>query len=387
MKQIKVMTIFGTRPEAIKMAPLIKRLNKTDQVNNIVTVTAQHREMLDQVLNLFEIKTDYDLDIMSDKQTLNQITVKVLKKLDKVISIEKPELILVHGDTTTTFIAALSAFYNKITIGHVEAGLRSNNKYSPFPEEINRHLTGVLADLNFCPTKSNKENLLKENVEPEKIFVTGNTVIDALNQIVDTKHKFKNKVLSELNYKDKKIILLTAHRRENIDKGFKNIFEAVNNITEDCLDVEFVFPVHLNPKVRETAYQYFKKNKKVHLVEPLEYKEFVNLMNRSYFIMTDSGGIQEEGPGLGKPVLVLRETTERWEAIKAGTVKKVGIDKDIIYNNVLELINDQSEYLKMSKAINPYGDGKAAERIVNFILFKYKKKEERPEPFKVVLDG
>lgn len=387
MKQIKVMTIFGTRPEAIKMAPLIKKLNKTDQVNNIVTVTAQHREMLDQVLNLFKIKTDYDLDIMSAKQTLNQITVKVLEKLDKVISIEKPDLILVHGDTTTTFIAALSAFYNKTTIGHIEAGLRSNDKYSPFPEEINRHLTGVLADLNFCPTKSNKDNLLKENVDPNRIFVTGNTVIDALNQIVDSKHEFENKVLRELNYKDKKIILLTAHRRENIGRGFKNIFEAVNNITEDFLDVEFVFPVHLNPKVREIAYKNFKDNKKVHLIEPLEYKEFVNLMNKSYFIMTDSGGIQEEGPGLGKPVIVFRETTERWEAIKAGTVKKVGINKDVIYNKTIELINDKNEYLKMSKAINPYGDGKAAERIVDFILFKYDIKEEKPEPFMVVLDG
>jgi UDP-N-acetylglucosamine 2-epimerase (non-hydrolysing) len=382
MKQLKVMTIFGTRPEAIKMAPLVKKLNSTDEIKSIVTVTAQHREMLDQVLDLFKIKADYDLDIMSDEQTLVDITVNVLKKLEEILNIEKPDLVLVHGDTTSTFVGALSSFYQKIDIGHVEAGLRTNNKYSPYPEEMNRHLTGVLTDLNFAPTLNNKDNLLKENIDLDKIFVTGNTVIDAIKEIVKDNYEFKNKTLKKINFNND-IILLTAHRRENLGEGLTSIFKAINDIIEKNPKTEVVFPVHLNPKVRKTAYKYLKNNDNVHLIEPLGYQEFANLMNRSYFIMTDSGGIQEEAPGLGKPVLVLRDTTERQEAISAGTVKKVGVNRKIIFNEANKLLNNKKEYMKMANAINPYGDGNAVDRIVNYILYKYKIEGEEPEPFQV----
>lgn len=387
MGKIKIMTIFGTRPEAIKMAPLVKKLNKHNTIDSIVTVTAQHREMLDQVLDLFKIEADYDLDIMSDQQTLVDITVNVLKELDKVIKKEKPDLILVHGDTTTTFIGALSSFYNQIDIGHVEAGLRTNNKYSPYPEEMNRHLTGVLADLNFAPTTNNKNNLLQENIDLEKIFVTGNTVIDAIKEIVRNDYQFKNKVLKNINFADRKVILLTAHRRENIGKGLSSIFKAINRITQQNPEVEVVFPVHLNPAVRKSAQKYLESNKKVHLIEPLGYQEFANLMSRSYFIMTDSGGIQEEAPGLGKPVLVLRDTTERQEAIKAGTVKKVGVEQEVIFNAANTLLNNKKEYEIMSEAINPYGDGRAVDRIIDYILYNYGIKKDKPEPFEVVLNG
>lgn len=383
MKKLKIMTIFGTRPEAIKMAPLVKKLNKHQTINCVVTVTAQHREMLDQVLELFAIKTNYDLDIMADQQTLTDITVNVLKGLKKILNKEKPDLVLVHGDTTTTFIGALSSFYKQIDIGHVEAGLRTNNKYSPYPEEMNRHLTGVLADLNFAPTLNNKRNLLKENVPEDKVFVSGNTVIDAIQEIVTNDYSFKNDILREIDFNNKKIILLTAHRRENLGTGLAGIFRAVNDIIKDNPQAEVVFPVHLNPKVKKTAFKYLKDNKKVHLIKPLGYAEFANLMNNSYFIMTDSGGIQEEAPGLGKPVLVLRDTTERQEAIKANTVKKVGVNRKRIYQEADKLLNNRTEYKKMSEAVNPYGDGNAAERITNYILFKYKLKEERPEPFQV----
>lgn len=382
MKQLKVMTIFGTRPEAIKMAPLVKRLNRTKKIKSIVTVTAQHREMLDQVLDLFKIKADYDLDIMSDQQTLVDITVNVLKKLEEILNIEKPDLVLVHGDTTTTFVGSLSSFYQKIDIGHVEAGLRTNNKYSPYPEEMNRHLTGVLADLNFAPTLNNKNNLLKENIDSDKIFVTGNTVIDAIKEIVKDDYEFENEILKKLNFNNN-VILLTAHRRENLGKGLTSIFKAINDIIENNPETEVVFPVHLNPKVRKTAYKYLKDNDNVHLIEPLGYQEFANLMNKSYFIMTDSGGIQEEAPGLGKPVLVLRDTTERQEAINAGTVKKVGVIQKKIFNEANILLNNKKEYMKMANAINPYGDGNAVDRIVNYILYKYNIKGEEPEPFQV----
>ncbi len=384
MNKMKIMTIFGTRPEAIKMAPLVKKLNHHNQIDCIVAVTAQHREMLDQVLDLFQIEADYDLDIMSDQQTLVDITVKVLKELDQVLKKEEPDLILVHGDTTTTFIGALSSFYNQIDIGHVEAGLRTNDKYSPYPEEMNRHLTGVLTDLNFAPTINNKKNLLKENVDSEKIFVTGNTVIDAIKEIVQDDYRFKNQVLKNINFSEKKIILLTAHRRENIGKGLSSIFKAINRLTQQNPDTEVVFPVHLNPAVRKTAQKYLGKNKKVHLIEPLGYQEFANLMSRSYFIMTDSGGIQEEAPGLGKPVLVLRDTTERQEAIKAGTVKKVGVEQEVIFKAANKLINNQKEYEIMSKATNPYGDGKAVNRIIDYILYNYNIKKNKPEPYGVV---
>jgi UDP-N-acetylglucosamine 2-epimerase (non-hydrolysing) len=338
--------------------------------------------MLDQVLNLFKIKADYDLDIMSDEQTLVDITVNVLKKLEEILNIEKPDLVLVHGDTTSTFVGALSSFYQKIDIGHVEAGLRTNNKYSPYPEEMNRHLTGVLTDLNFAPTLNNKDNLLKENIDLDKIFVTGNTVIDAIKEIVKDNYEFKNKTLKKINFNND-IILLTAHRRENLGEGLTSIFKAINDIIEKNPKTEVVFPVHLNPKVRKTAYKYLKNNDNVHLIEPLGYQEFANLMNRSYFIMTDSGGIQEEAPGLGKPVLVLRDTTERQEAISAGTVKKVGVNRKIIFNEANKLLNNKKEYMKMANAINPYGDGNAVDRIVNYILYKYKIEGEEPEPFQV----
>jgi len=381
MDKIKVMTVFGTRPEAIKMAPLIKELKLNKNIECVVTVTAQHREMLDQVLNLFEIRTDYDLDIMSNQQTLVDITVNVLKKLDLVIKKETPDLILVHGDTTTTLIGALSSYYNQIDIGHVEAGLRTNNKYSPFPEEMNRHLTGVLADLNFAPTINNKKNLLEENISEDKIFVTGNTVIDAIKEVVKDNYQFQNENLKEINWQKKKVILMTAHRRENIGKGFKEIFKAVNTIIKNNPTAEFVFPLHLNPLVRKAAYKYLKANDKVHLIEPLVYEEFANLMNRAYFIMTDSGGIQEEAPGLGKPVLVLRDTTERQEAVEAGTVKKVGVKEKNIVREADRLFKNRKAYLQMAEAINPYGDGKAVQRIVDFILFRYKLKGVKPESF------
>ncbi|MDZ7671714.1 MAG: UDP-N-acetylglucosamine 2-epimerase (non-hydrolyzing) [Halanaerobiales bacterium] len=381
MKVLKVMTIFGTRPEAIKMAPLVKELKKRKEIKCVVAVTAQHREMLDQVLDLFKISADYDLDIMSDKQTLTDITVKVLKNLDKVLKKEKPDLILVHGDTTTTFIGALSSFYNQIDIGHVEAGLRTHNKYSPYPEEMNRHLTGVLADINFAPTVNNKDNLLNENVSEENIFVTGNTVIDAIQEIVKDNYQFKNKVLKSIDFENKKIILLTAHRRENLGEGLTGIFRSVNDIIKSNPQVEVVFPVHLNPAVKKLAYKHLENNENVHLIEPLGYLEFANLMNKSYFIMTDSGGIQEEAPGLGKPVLVLRDTTERQEAITAGTVKKVGVNRNEIFKQADLLLNNNEKYNKMSKAVNPYGDGKASKRITDYILNKYNFKGDKPEVF------
>jgi len=383
MEQLKVMTIFGTRPEAIKMAPLVKKLKNNEKIKCIVTVTAQHREMLDQVLDLFAIEPDYDLDIMSDQQSLVDITVNVLKKLESVLKKESPQLVLVHGDTTTTFIGALSSFYKQIDIGHVEAGLRTNNKYSPYPEEMNRHLTGVLTDLNFAPTLNNKENLLKENVDEKKIFVTGNTVIDAIQEIVKSDYSFKNEILKDIDFENNKVILLTAHRRENLGNGLTGIFQAVNDIIKSSPEAEVVFPVHLNPKVRKKAYKYLKNNKKVHLIEPLGYLEFANLMNKAYLIMTDSGGIQEEAPGLGKPVLVLRDTTERQEAIQAGTVKKVGVNREIIFKEADLLLKNNDQYLKMAEATNPYGDGKAVERIIDNILFHYNIKGVKPEPFQV----
>jgi len=383
MKVLKVMTIFGTRPEAIKMAPLVKELKKRKEIKCIVAVTAQHREMLDQVLDLFKISADYDLDIMSDKQTLTDITVKVLKNLDEVLKKENPNLILVHGDTTTTFIGALSSFYNQIDIGHVEAGLRTHNKYSPYPEEMNRHLTGVLADINFAPTVNNKDNLLNENVSEENIFVTGNTVIDAIQEIVKDDYQFKNEVLKSIDFENKKIILLTAHRRENLGEGLTGIFRSVNDIIKSNPQVEVVFPVHLNPAVKKLAYKHLENNENVHLIKPLGYLEFANLMNKSYFIMTDSGGIQEEAPGLGKPVLVLRDTTERQEAITAGTVKKVGVNRNEIFKQADLLLNNNEKYNKMSKAVNPYGDGKASKRITDYILNKYNFKGDKPEVFQV----
>lgn len=383
MSKLKIMTVFGTRPEAIKMAPVVKELNNNDQIDCIVTVTAQHREMLDQVLELFKISTNYDLDIMKDRQTLGGVTRRVLSGLENVLKNEEPDLILVHGDTTTTFVASLPAFYQQIKVGHVEAGLRTYNKYSPFPEEINRQLTGRLADLNFAPTSLAKENLLTENIDEQKIFVTGNTVIDALLDTVKEEYHFNNQILNNIDFNKKKIILLTAHRRENLGQNMESIFSAVNEVLKESKDAEVIFPVHLNPAVREIAAKHFSENKRVHLIEPLDYEPFANLMNLSHLVLTDSGGIQEEAPSLGKPVLVLRDTTERPEAIKMGTVKKVGTDYNQIKEQTLKLLNDDNYYNQMSNAVNPYGDGKASKRILSKILFDYDLIADAGEEFKL----
>lgn len=367
MKKLKVMSVFGTRPEAIKMAPLVKELEKNSSIESKVCVTAQHREMLDQVLNLFNIIPDYDLNLMKKKQSLNSITTDVLNSLGDILSAEKPDMILVHGDTTTTFASALAAFYNKIKVGHVEAGLRTYDKYFPFPEEMNRKLTGSIADLHFAPTSRNRDNLLKEGVAENDIFVTGNTVIDAMNYTVEENYNFENKVLNNINY-NKKVIMVTAHRRENWGEGIENICKALLEIKADNKDVEIVYLVHLNPVVRDVVYKYLDGVEGIHLLEPLDTKETHNLMKKSYFIMTDSGGIQEEAPHLGKPVLVLRDVTERIEAVEAGTVKIVGVGTENIVKEANKLLSDKEEYEVMSKAVNPYGDGKASEKIVENII-------------------
>lgn len=367
---IKIISVFGTRPEAIKMAPLVKKLKKCPQIDAKVCVTGQHREMLDQVLELFDIKPDFDLDIMKNGQTLSDITCRVIKGMEEILSNEKPDMILVHGDTTTTFSASLAAFYSGTAIGHVEAGLRSGNKFSPYPEEMNRSLTGRLADLHFSPTEGNRKNLLREGIEDKIISVTGNTVIDALLAVVDDEYKFEEEILNSID-KDKKLVLLTSHRRENLGQPMKNIFRALRRIADSDESVEVVFPLHLNPKVRELAIPILGNHDRIHLIEPLDYQPFANLINRAYLVLTDSGGIQEEAPALGKPVLVLRTETERPEAVDAGTVKMAGVDEETIYNMARELLTDREAYGKMSKATNPYGDGKASERIVDFILSNF----------------
>lgn len=365
MRLGKVMVIFGTRPEAIKMAPVIKELKKVQDIDTCVVVTAQHREMLDQVLSLFAIKPDYDLNLMKDKQDLYSITAGVLTGLKEIMEQEKPDLVLVHGDTTTTFAAALAAFYQKIPVGHVEAGLRTRNKYSPYPEEMNRSLTGRLAELHFAPTDVSRENLLSESTAPIKIWVTGNTVIDALMDTIQPNYGF-NEELKEINFNNR-ILLVTTHRRENWGDNMRDIYEALIQLVEEFADVEIVFPVHKNPTVKDLAVEMLGNRERVHLLEPLEYEAFANLMNASYIILTDSGGMQEEAPSLGKPVLVLRDTTERPEAIQAGTVKLVGTRKEHIYEAARLLLVDREQYDKMAQSINPYGDGKAAHRIVKVI--------------------
>lgn len=369
--KIKVMTIFGTRPEAIKMAPVVKALENDDMIDLKVCVTAQHREMLDQVLERFQISPDYDLDIMESHQTLSKITSKILLNLEEIIQHERPNMILVHGDTTTTLSATLSAFYNGIDIGHVEAGLRSGDLYSPYPEEANRALTGRLANLHFSPTKGNVNNLMKESIDASKIVQTGNTVIDALLSVVDEEYIFEDTKLNEIDYKNKKVVLLTAHRRENLGKPMENIFNATRALVENNEDVEVIFPMHLNPKVRLIAKDILNDHKRIHLIEPLDYEPFANLMSKSYMIMTDSGGIQEEAPALGKPVLVLRKETERPEAVIAGTVKMVGVEYSKIYSTANALINNLSLYEEMSNAVNPYGDGQASKRILEAIKKYY----------------
>ena len=370
MSKIKVMSIFGTRPEAIKMAPLVKELEKRNEIESIVCVTAQHRQMLDQVLETFKIKPDYDLNIMKDGQTLGDITTRALTGIEGIIKEVKPDIVLVHGDTTTTFAGALAAFYNQVAIGHVEAGLRTNDKYSPFPEEMNRQMVDCMTDMYFAPTNISKANLLKENIEEEKIYVTGNTAIDAMATTVDDNYQHP-----ELDWikSNERMILLTAHRRENLGEPMRHIFKAIKRIVDEFEDVKVIYPIHLNPKVRSVANEVFKDCDRVKLIEPLEVFDFHNFQNKSYIILTDSGGIQEEAPSLGKPVLVLRDTTERPEGIEAGTLKLVGTDEDVIYEETKKLLTDKEEYEKMSKASNPYGDGHASKYIVDAIIEKFKK--------------
>ena len=381
-KKIKVMTVFGTRPEAIKMAPVVLELAKhPDKIVPVVTVTAQHRDMLDQVLNLFQIKPDHDLDIMAAGQTLFDITSRAMMGLDKVLQEEKPDIVLVHGDTTTTFAGALASYYHQVSVGHVEAGLRTHNKYSPFPEEMNRKLTGSIADLHFAPTDTSEQNLLAESVDSERIFVTGNTVIDALHKTVDDDFQFEDEVLQGIDFRNKRIVLLTTHRRENLGEPMRHVYRAMRRLVDEFEDVEIVFPVHKNPKVREVVQEELGGLSKVHLIDPLDYEPFANLMHRSHLILTDSGGVQEEAPALGKPVLVLRDTTERPEAVAAGTVKLIGTDEKVVYDEAKLLLTDRDEYSRMSEACNPYGDGKASQRIIQAILYHYGLAEEKPEPF------
>ena len=365
---MKIMTVFGTRPEGIKMAPIIKAIEKRPEIESIICITAQHREMLDQVLNLFDIQPDYDLNIFTPGQSLTEITTRAIKGLEEVILKEKPDVLLVQGDTTTVFAGALAAFYQKVKIGHVEAGLRSGNLYSPYPEEANRKLTGVLTNFHFAPTESNRQNLLKENYPDNNIFITGNTVIDALQYTVKENYLFENEVLNRLDYENKRIILLTSHRRENIGQPMENIFRAVNDIVNRYEDVEVVFPMHLNPRVREIANGIMGENSGIHLIEPLEYEPFTNLMAKCHMVVTDSGGLQEEAPTLAKPVLVVREETERPEGVEAGTAKLVGTVYENIFENMDLLLKDNTEYDKMAHAVNPYGDGKASERIVDILM-------------------
>ncbi|WP_196601501.1 non-hydrolyzing UDP-N-acetylglucosamine 2-epimerase [Pectinatus frisingensis] len=378
--KIKVMTVFGTRPEAIKMAPVVLELAKHSEIEPIITVTAQHRDMLDQVLHLFSITPDYDLNIMAAGQTLFDITDKAMRGLDKIFTRESPDIVLVHGDTTTTFAGALTAYYHEISVGHVEAGLRTGNKYSPFPEEMNRKLTGALTDLHFAPTQVSYENLLRENVSAKNIFITGNTVIDALHKTVGSNYAFTDKLLQDIDY-NKRIILVTTHRRENLGEPMRHVYKAMKQLVTEYPDIEMVFPVHKNPLVRKVVNEELGGLNRVHLIDPLDYEPFANLMHRSYLILTDSGGIQEEAPSLGKPVLVLRDTTERPEAIKAGTVKLIGTERSRVYNEVKSLLENKDEYIRMSNACNPYGDGKAAQRIVQAILYHYGFTKDRPKSF------
>ena len=362
---MKVMSVFGTRPEAIKMAPLVRALQDDPAIESVLCVTAQHRQMLDQVLDLFELTPDYDLNIMQPNQTISMITANVLTGMEPVLQKERPDVVLVHGDTSTTFVTSLACFYQQIAVGHVEAGLRTGDKYSPFPEEMNRVLTGHIADIHFAPTERNRQNLLAENIADGKIVITGNTVIDALLQVAGKPYEFEDETLKNLDFEGKKVITVTCHRRENLGEYMAHIFSAIADIAREFKDeVEVVYPVHLNPKVRAEADEYLKGIENVHLIEPLTYQPFVNLMARSYFILTDSGGMQEEAPALGKPVLVVRRETERPEAIEAGTAKLAGVEKQTIYEMAKQLLTDKDAYDAMAHAVNPYGDGHACERIV-----------------------
>jgi UDP-N-acetylglucosamine 2-epimerase (non-hydrolysing) len=381
VKKLKVMTVFGTRPEAVKMAPLVKELEKHPQIESIVCVTAQHRQMLDQVLDIFQIVPDYDLNIMQDRQTLVGITTRALESLSMVMETVSPDVVLVHGDTTTTFVGSLAAFYNKISVGHVEAGLRTFDKYSPWPEEMNRKLTGALADYHFAPTKKSKQNLLNEGIPTDKIYITGNTAIDALKTTIRNDYNFNNEILKRIDYSKKRVIAVTAHRRENLGEPLENICNALKFIANKYDDVEIVYSVHLNPVVQATAREILGGHDRIHLIDPPDAQEFACLMNNSHFIMTDSGGIQEEAPSLGKPVLVLRNETERPEGINAGTLKLAGTDEANLINLASELLENTDEYNRMSKAANPYGDSKASERIVEALLYEFGLSTKKPTEF------
>lgn len=371
MEKIKVMSVFGTRPEAIKMCPLVKELEKHPEIESIVCLTGQHKEMLQQVIDIFGTNVKYNLEIMRPRQTLTTITTSVLEKIEPVLQEEKPDIVLVHGDTSTSFVAALAAFYQQIPVGHVEAGLRTFDKYSPFPEEMNRCLTGRIADLHFSPTENNRRNLANEGVT-QNVYVTGNTVIDAFQTTVKQNYQYKDEDVRSIDFTGKRCILMTAHRRENLGQPLENICRAVKRIVENYPDIEVVYPVHMNPAVRDTATAILGQLDRVHLIKPLDVEDMHNLMSRSFLVMTDSGGLQEEAPACGVPVLVLRTETERPEAVEAGTVKVVGVDEDVIYENAKLLLENEHEYEQMAKAVNPYGDGHASERIAKAIIDYFK---------------
>ena len=380
MRTIKVMTVFGTRPEAIKMAPLALELAKRPEFEAVCCVTAQHREMLDSVLDIFQLKPDYDLNIMQPRQTLSAITSKCLNGMDGVLEQAAPDLVLVHGDTSTTFAGALAAFYHKIPVGHVEAGLRTYDKWSPFPEEMNRKMVGAIADLHFCPTLSNRENLARENIQKD-VFVTGNTVIDALQTTVVKDFSFSEQILNTLDYVNRKIVLVTCHRRENYGQPMTNIMTALRRVADAFPEAELVYPVHLSPVVQEAARKYLDQHPRIHLIAPLDVREMHNLMARCYLVMTDSGGLQEEAPALGKPVLVLRRETERPEAVAAGTVRLAGVEEEAIFQMAAQLLSSQGEYDKMAHAVNPYGDGRACCRIADAIAWHFGLRKAPPEAF------
>lgn len=380
LNMLKVMTIFGTRPEAIKMAPVVKALAEAPDMEPIVTVTAQHRDMLDQVLRLFDITPDYDLNIMSPGQTLYDVTDRALLGLKSVLEEAKPDVVLVHGDTTTTFAGALASFYQEIPVGHVEAGLRTGNIYSPFPEEMNRKLTGSLATYHFAPTSSSESNLVKENINQDHLYVTGNTVIDALATTVREDYVFEEEAINALD-STKRIVLVTTHRRENLGEPMRHVYGAIRQLVEEFEDIQIVFPVHKNPKVRQVVQEELGTVERVTLIDPLDYEPFANLMAKSYLILTDSGGIQEEAPALGKPVLVLRDTTERPEAVTAGTVRLVGTDKDAVHDAAYELLHDEDAYKIMSNSVNPYGDGQASRRIVEALRHEFLGNPNVPDRF------
>ncbi len=381
MKRVKVMTIFGTRPEAIKMAPLVAELRSRPALQAVCCVTAQHRQMLDSVLEIFRLAPDYDLNIMEARQTLSTITTKCLLGMEGVLEQARPDLVLVHGDTSTTFAGALAAFYRQIPVGHVEAGLRTYDKYSPFPEEMNRKLVGDIADLHFCPTARNRENLAREDIG-EGVFITGNTVIDALKTTVVKDYHFSTELLNHLDYAARKILLVTCHRRENYGAPMAHIMTALRRIVQAFPDVELVYPVHLSPVVREAADQYLSGHDRIHLIDPLDVEEMHNLMARAYLVLTDSGGLQEEAPALGRPVLVLRRETERPEAVEAGTVRLAGTQEEQVFRMASELLTDEAAYHAMAHAVNPYGDGFACRRIADAVEWKFGLREEPPEEFR-----